>query len=89
MSVTENVTRRGFVAGAAGLAAAGMVAGATSAIAKEEAATTEAAAQPAFLTKPEVPTEIAEERDCDVLVIGMGLAGPAAFKAAWASKRSR
>lgn len=78
------MTRRNFVAGAAGAAAAtALAAGATVALADEAAETEAAAAEtPAFLVKPEVPTEIVEERDCDVLVIGMGLAGTAAFKAA-------
>ena len=77
------MTRRNFVAGAAGAAAAtALAAGATVALADEAAETEAAAETPAFLVKPEVPTEIVEERDCDVLVIGMGLAGTAAFKAA-------
>ena len=38
--------------------------------------------KPDFLTPPPVPTDIAEEKDCDVLVIGMGLAGTAAAKEA-------
>ena len=78
------MTRRNFVAGAAGAAAVtALAAGATAALANEAAEAEAAAAEtPAFLVKPEVPTEIVEERDCDVLVIGMGLAGTAAFKAA-------
>lgn len=72
-----SVSRRTFVAGAA---AAGVLAGASVAMADEAAVP--AAEVPAFLTKPEVPTDIVDEQDCDVLVIGMGLAGTAAFKAA-------
>ena len=72
-----SVSRRTFVAGAA---AAGVLAGASVAMADEAAVP--AAEAPAFLTKPEVPTDIVDEQDCDVLVIGMGLAGTAAFKAA-------
>ena len=72
-----SVSRRTFVAGAA---AAGVLAGASVAMADEAAVS--AAEAPAFLTKPEVPTDIVDEQDCDVLVIGMGLAGTAAFKAA-------
>ena len=72
-----SVSRRTFVAGAA---AAGVLAGASVAMADEAAVA--AAEVPAFLTKPEVPTDIVDEQDCDVLVIGMGLAGTAAFKAA-------
>lgn len=37
---------------------------------------------PSFMTPPPVPTDIAETKDCDVLVIGLGLAGCAAVKAA-------
>ena len=72
-----SVSRRTFVAGAA---AAGVLAGTSIAVADEAAVP--AAEAPAFLTKPEVPTDIVDEQDCDVLVIGMGLAGTAAFKAA-------
>lgn len=74
-----SISRRNFVAGAA---TAGALAGASVALADEAAATAAAADTPAFLDKPEVPTDIVDEQDCDVLVIGMGLAGTAAFKAA-------
>lgn len=37
---------------------------------------------PNFLTPPQVPTDIAETKDCDVLIIGLGLSGCAAAKAA-------
>lgn len=37
---------------------------------------------PSFMTPPPVPTDIKETKDCDVLVIGLGLAGCAAAKAA-------
>ena len=37
---------------------------------------------PPFLEKPPVPENVAEEKDCDVLVIGLGLAGTAAARAA-------
>lgn len=37
---------------------------------------------PDFLTPPPVPTDVKEEKDCEVLVIGLGLAGTAAAKAA-------
>ena len=35
-----------------------------------------------FLTPPPVPSDVKEEKDCDVLVIGMGIAGTAAAKEA-------
>ena len=84
----QSVTRRRFVAGAAGaagMAAAGAVAGALGGVAAAEEEGTDAEqATPSFLVKPDFPadSDIVEERDCDVLVIGMGLAGTAAFKAA-------
>lgn len=37
---------------------------------------------PSFMTAPSVPTDIKETKDCDVLVIGLGLSGCAAAKAA-------
>ncbi|MEG1831665.1 MAG: FAD-binding protein, partial [Raoultibacter sp.] len=37
---------------------------------------------PNFMTAPAVPTNIKETKECDVLVIGLGLAGCAAAKAA-------
>lgn len=37
---------------------------------------------PDFLTPPAIPTNIKETKDCDVLIIGMGLAGTAAAKEA-------
>ncbi|MBC2888433.1 FAD-dependent oxidoreductase [Gordonibacter massiliensis (ex Traore et al. 2017)] len=37
---------------------------------------------PDFLTPPPVPTDVKDEKTCDVLVIGMGLAGTAAAKEA-------
>jgi succinate dehydrogenase/fumarate reductase flavoprotein subunit len=41
-----------------------------------------ASAAPGFLSPPPVPTDIAETLDCDVLVIGVGLAGVAALREA-------
>lgn len=37
---------------------------------------------PSFMNPPAIPTDIKETKDCDVLVIGLGLAGCAAIKAA-------
>ncbi len=74
------LSRRSFVAGAAASAAIAATAAPLAASADEAAAP--AAAEPAFLAKPAVPTDVVDEQDCDVLVIGMGLAGTAAFKAA-------
>lgn len=43
---------------------------------------------PSFLTKPEPPAEVTEEKDCDVLVIGLGLSGVAAARRSSASRSS-
>ena len=77
-------------AGAAGLAGCAPQQGAGTASAEGNGGSGSAAASsvsptnytPDFLTPPEVPTDIKEEKDCDVLVIGMGLAGTAAAKEA-------
>lgn len=85
----NQMSRRAFL----GLGAtAAAVAGATvagCAPAKQETASSAEAAQttkadgtPAFLVQPEVPSAVAEEKDCDVLILGLGLAGTAAAKAA-------
>lgn len=37
---------------------------------------------PSFMSAPAVPTEVKQTKDCDVLVIGLGLSGCAAAKAA-------
>ena len=37
---------------------------------------------PSFMTAPPLPTDIKENKDCDVLIIGLGLSGCAAAKAA-------
>ena len=68
-------------AGAAGLAGCAPQQGAGTASAEGNGGSGSAAASsvsptnytPDFLTPPEVPTDIKEEKDCDVLVIGMGL----------------
>ena len=81
--MSENISRRGFVTGAASVAAAGALA--STALAAEGSAAADKpsdAKTPSFLVKPEVPTSVVDEQDCDVLVIGLGLAGTAAFKEA-------
>ncbi|MDR1421521.1 MAG: FAD-binding protein [Coriobacteriales bacterium] len=37
---------------------------------------------PSFMIAPPAPAEIVEEKDCDVLVVGLGISGVAALKAA-------
>lgn len=89
-----DLSRRSFIglgAMTAALAGAGL-AGCAPASTNEPAATEGANAsnasgdvmafEPSFLTAPEVPTDIKEEKDCDVVVVGYGLAGSAAAKAA-------
>lgn len=88
MKKTE-MSRRSFLglgAAAAAVAASAGLAGcapASSAPKSEKAASGEAAApstgKPAA---PQVPTDVKETKDCDVLVIGLGLSGCAAAKAA-------
>lgn len=45
-------------------------------------AATSSASEPAFMKAPEVPTDIKETKECDVLVVGLGLSGVAAARAA-------
>lgn len=88
----KDLSRRAFLglgamtAAVAGAGLAGCSPAATPAepAAGEEAAAAgeTAAAKPAFMTAPAVPENVAEEKDCDVVVVGYGLAGSAAAKAA-------
>lgn len=73
------LSRRSFVAAGAAATAAGLTA---AGLAGADEAAAPAPETPAFLVKPEAPTDIVAEHDCDVLVIGMGLSGTAAAKAA-------
>lgn len=87
----NRMTRRAFLgfgaaaAAVAGAAAAGCApaqrqgqAGASS----EGVVSSGSGETPAFLVPPDIPTDIVEEKDCDVLILGLGLAGTAAAKAA-------
>ena len=79
-----------LAAGAAGLAGcspeagSGANAGDVEAGAADSSGLTGAPSQftPGFMVPPEVPAEVKEDKDCDVLVIGLGLSGCAAAKAA-------
>ncbi len=79
-----------LAAGAAGLAGcspeagSGANAGDAEAGAVDSSGLTGAPSQftPGFMVPPEVPAEAKEDKDCDVLVIGLGLSGCAAAKAA-------
>ena len=77
------MNRRDFIAGGAALGAgiAAMGAAAPTAFASEEAA---APAIPSFLEAPEpiADDEIAQTLECDVCVVGLGIAGVAAARAA-------
>ena len=44
--------------------------------------TTSNTGEPAFMVAPEVPTDVQEVKECDILVIGLGLSGVAAARAA-------
>lgn len=92
----QDLSRRAFLglgAAAAAVAGAGLAGcapagkadsteGATSGGATTTAGGDPLTFQPSFLTAPEVPAEVAEEKDCDVVIVGYGLAGSAAAKAA-------
>ncbi|MEG1247015.1 FAD-binding protein, partial [Gordonibacter sp.] len=90
----KGLSRRAFLGFGATAAAAAAAAGLAGCApqAKTDAEDTKAGASagsgastkfaPDFLTPPAVPADIKETKDCDVLVIGMGLAGTAAAKEA-------
>lgn len=91
----ESMSRRSFLGlgalAAAGVGAAGLAGCAPAASGSSEAALSETGAegtaaaangQPAFMTAPAVPTEVADTKDCDVLVLGLGLSGICAARAA-------
>lgn len=81
-----NISRRSFLGlGATAAMAAGAAGLATAAPAvADEAVASNVPGEfvPNFMVAPEPPAEVAETKDCDVLVIGLGLAGCAAAKAA-------
>ncbi|WP_302395693.1 FAD-dependent oxidoreductase [Eggerthella sinensis] len=90
---TNEVSRRAFLGwGATAAVAAGIGltsctpaasgTGSKAAEANPQSTTQASASEPAFLTPPEVPADVKEEKDCDVLVIGLGISGLAALKAA-------
>lgn len=89
----QSMSRRAFfglgaaaavTAGAAGLAGCAPAAPAPSentlSSTAGESVATEGA--PAFMTAPEPPAEVAETKECDVLVLGLGLSGICAARAA-------
>ncbi|WP_308855615.1 FAD-binding protein [uncultured Slackia sp.] len=89
----QDMSRRAFLgldamtAAVAGAGLAGCAPSSNSEKAADGAAAASAggdvmAFEPSFLTAPAVPSEVKEEKDCDVVVVGYGLAGSAAAKAA-------
>ena len=83
--MTQEFSRRAFLGlGAAAVAGAGLAGCAPqSTETKEEASKgTDIYGTPEFLIKPDVPQDVAETKECDVLVLGLGLAGIAAARAA-------
>ncbi|GHU99143.1 FAD-binding dehydrogenase [Spirochaetia bacterium] len=86
MSQTEKhqgITRRDFIKGSAVGAAGVVAAGVLGACATTgESASGAGPGQPGFLVPPPVPRTVKNELDCDVLVIGYGLAGVAAAREA-------
>ena len=86
--MNKALDRRSFLkASAAAGAVAATTVGAASALSDEAAPAPEGTFDvmsdtPSFLQPPAVPTEVAQEFDCDVLVIGAGTAGNPAARAA-------
>ena len=88
----EEISRRGFLAsaaGAVGLGSMAMIAGcspkakqADSSSATEQKTASNSSGEPAFLNAPEPITDIAETIDTEVAVVGLGIAGTAATRAA-------
>lgn len=85
--MTQNVSRRAFLAGA-GMLGAGMaatMAGCAPKTSSETMAQTGAASgdgTPAFLAAPEPITDITETLEADVVVVGLGVAGVSATRSA-------
>lgn len=91
---TNEMSRRAFLglgaaaavtAGAAGLAGCALAAPKQDAPAADQggdAAPSATNGQPSFMTPPPAPTDVKETKDCDVLVIGLGISGCCAARAA-------
>ena len=87
---TNDMSRRAFLgfgaAAAVTAGAAGLAGCAPAAPAQKDAATAEPTTAgdgtPSFLTAPAVPTDVQDTKECDVLVIGLGLSGCCAARAA-------
>lgn len=92
--IKQGLSRRAFLglgataavaAGAAGLVGCAPGSGAET---KEPSgqsagqATSSPSGEPAFMAKPEVPSDVLETKSCDVLVIGLGISGIVAARAA-------
>ena len=87
---TNDMSRRAFLgfgaAAAVTAGAAGLAGCAPAAPAQKDAATAEPTTAgdgtPSFLAAPAVPTDVQDAKECDVLVIGLGLSGCCAARAA-------
>ena len=87
---TNDMSRRAFLgfgaAAAVTAGAAGLAGCAPAAPAQKDAATAEPTTAgdgtPSFLAAPAVPTDVQDTKECDVLVIGLGLSGCCAARAA-------
>lgn len=87
---TNDMSRRAFLgfgaAAAVTAGAAGLAGCAPAAPAQKDAATAEPTTAgdgtPSFLTAPAVPADVQDTKECDVLVIGLGLSGCCAARAA-------
>ena len=79
-----SVSRRAFIGATGTVAATATLAGVSKPVRADEAEPADAPYIPAFMTAPDSvdDAQIAETFDCDVLVIGAGIAGIAAVRAA-------
>lgn len=95
MAKKDGLSRRAFIGfGATAAAAAGVAGMSLTGCAPQGASDTTdkgssadkgnnaASGEPSFMKAPEVPTDIKETKECEVLIVGLGLSGVAAARAA-------
>ena len=74
--MSNSMSRRIFITGLGALAAAGALSGCTPRVmTKREVAEQENEVVPSWLKKPELPAEISESVDADLVVVGAGNGG--------------
>lgn len=74
--MSNSMSRRVFITGLGALAAAGALSGCTPRVmTKREIAEQEGATVPSWLKKPEIPGEVSESVDADLVVVGAGNGG--------------